>query len=345
MIPVLRSIDSLLNRFDELSQRHAYFVSNFERNFTDTANPLRDVSRDEDEQRKTTERLLNTSRETDDRMGSIGTLDEFNRHVVKSRSRNRPPSYSSNDTTSYCNHVPSRSSFATIDSTPILNSSSLITKQVIMKPKTAPAAINSSSERLNPSKTRTAAKNKSKILPYNDLPRTDPYGRNIITTFTVETVNRLSMPKAYHGSPVPKPSPKRVHRRPKVQHTIKRESSVVSIPSISLSSTIESPRIKRTNAKVMQTSPKRIKTDKKVAMNNSKKIPTSNYPRPTVVLAPPPRISLTFPMQPELQSSRVVTVPKSTATKEKTIHIFSKKGSTVPSKRLLNLMSSSDLFS
>ncbi|CAF1516360.1 unnamed protein product, partial [Adineta steineri] len=41
MIPVLRSIDSLLNRFDELSQRHTTLVSNFDKNFTNIENPLR----------------------------------------------------------------------------------------------------------------------------------------------------------------------------------------------------------------------------------------------------------------------------------------------------------------
>jgi hypothetical protein len=48
MIPVLRSIDSLINRFDELSKYHADLLSNFDTNFSDVQNPLRNVARTED---------------------------------------------------------------------------------------------------------------------------------------------------------------------------------------------------------------------------------------------------------------------------------------------------------
>ncbi|CAF1388222.1 unnamed protein product [Rotaria magnacalcarata] len=352
MIPVLRSIDGLLNRFDELSQRHASFVSKFETSFTDIENPLRDVTRDEEERRKTSESILNASMENDDQMGSFGTIEDFNRRITKSRSHNRPPSYSSNDTNSLFNRIPSRSSFATTESAPPLYISALTTKQVIVKPRNVQSIASISSENLIEPKNRFTTKIKTKPLPQN-LHKTDQYGRNVITTFTVETVNRLSRPRTYNKSPGEKVSSKRAHRRAKTYQNIKKEPAdasmtpvptVPSVTSLPLPPTMESPKIKRTHPTIIKSSSKKLKVDNKIATDNSKRIPMSNYPRPTIVLAPPPTISLTFPMQPELKSSRVVVLPK-TATTQKTINIFSKKGSSMPPRRLLNLMTASGFFS
>ncbi|CAF3000107.1 unnamed protein product [Rotaria socialis] len=355
MIPVLRSIDGLLNRFDELSQRHAGFVSHFETSFTDIENPLRDVTRDDEERRKTSESILNASMENDDQIGSFGTIEDFNRRITKSRSHNRPPSYSSNDTNSLFNRIPSRSSFATTESAPPLYISALATKQVTVKPRNVQTIASISSENLFEPKNRFTTKIKTKPLPQN-LHKTDQYGRHVITTFTVETVNRLSRPRTYHKSPDEKVSSKRAHRRAKTHQNIKKEPSdvsmtpvptvlsVTSITSFPLPPAMESPKVKRTHPTIIKSPSKKLKADNKIATDNSKRIPMSNYPRPTIVLVPPPTISLTFPMQPELKSSRVVVLPKTTTT-QKTINIFSKKGSSMPSKRLLNLMMSSAFFS
>ncbi|CAF5190527.1 unnamed protein product, partial [Rotaria magnacalcarata] len=247
---------------------------------------------------------------------------------------------------------PSRSSFATTESAPPLYISALTTKQVIVKPRNVQSIASISSENLIEPKNRFTTKIKTKPLPQN-LHKTDQYGRNVITTFTVETVNRLSRPRTYNKSPGEKVSSKRAHRRAKTYQNIKKEPAdasmtpvptVPSVTSLPLPPTMESPKIKRTHPTIIKSSSKKLKVDNKIATDNSKRIPMSNYPRPTIVLAPPPTISLTFPMQPELKSSRVVVLPK-TATTQKTINIFSKKGSSMPPRRLLNLMTASGFFS
>ena len=83
MIPVLRSIDSLFNRFDELSKCHANFLSNFDTNFSEFENPLRNVARTEEEQRKTAANILFVVNENDDQIGSIETIEENNRNLYR----------------------------------------------------------------------------------------------------------------------------------------------------------------------------------------------------------------------------------------------------------------------
>ena len=330
MIPVLRSIDGLLNRFDELSQRHSSFISNFDSNFSNIENPLRDVARNEDEQRKTAENLSRATTGNDDQMGSSATLDEFNRRIIKSRSYNRPPSYCSNDSSSLLHRIPSRTSWATTESAPPPRTSTYAMTPTAIKGNISRPVGSTSLDNLIDIKDKLITKIKPKILPQSP-PNIRRPARSAITTFTMETVNRLSKPKTYHQSPNQRSSPKRVHRRTKPYQNMNKERSTSSSPS---------PQIKRTIPTTIKSSPKKLKVDNKISSENSKKIPMSNYPRPVVFLAPPPTICLTFPMQPELQSSRVVVIPKTTATTtvKKTTGIFTNKRSMTFPNRLMYLI-------
>ncbi|CAF0773558.1 unnamed protein product [Rotaria sp. Silwood1] len=336
MIPVLRSIDGLLNRFDELSQRHASFVSNFETSFTGIENPLRDVARDEEEQRKTAESVLKASTEKGDQIGSFGTVEDFNNRITKSRSHNRPPSYSSNDTSSFYNRIPSRSSWATAESASPPRISTLRTRPVTVETNTSQSVTSISTENRFEPKIRLTTKIKPKFVPQN-LPTTRRYAHSPITTFTMETAIRLSRPRTYHQSVDHKEPSKRIYRRPKSHQNIKNEASESSVTSVSFVPSLESAQTKRTNPRIIKSSPKKLKADNRFVTDNSKRIPMSNYPRPAIFLAPPPTICITFPMQPELQSSRVVIIPKATTT-QKTINVFTKKRSVIPPKRLMQLM-------
>jgi hypothetical protein len=338
MIPVLRSIDSLLNRFDELSHRHASFVANFDTNFTDIENPLHSVARDEEEQRKTTENLLKTAMEND-QLESVGAVEDFNRRVKKSRCQNRPPSYSSNDSSSVYHRVPSRSSWATTESAP----PQLTSKIAMIKTGTSQRIRSSSMDDIIEPKTRVTTKIKPKILPQNS-PTIRRNARSQITTFTMETAIRLSRPRTCHYSPDQKVSPKRVHRRMKPFQTIKKEtleSSITSIPSTSPRPLLQSatPPSKRINSTIIKSSPKKLKAENRFVPDNSKRILMSNYPRPAIYLVPPPTICLTFPMQPELKASRFVVIPKANAMKiKKPLSIFTNKKSIIPPNRLMYLM-------
>jgi hypothetical protein len=346
MIPVLHSIDSLLNRFDELSQRHASFVSNFDTNFSDTENPLRDVTRSEEEQRKTTESLLKSTNENNDQMSSFGTVEDFNRRIIKSRGHNRPPSYSSNDSSSLFHRFPSRSSFATTESAPPPRTSTSAMIQATLNASVLQSVASSSIENLTEPKTRLKTNIKPKVIPQNPSP-IRRYARSAITVFTIETVNRLSRPRTYHQSPEQKVSPKRVHRRPRIYQSIKKK--VPPEPSVPLPPRPEpsvslpppppprSPQ-KRAYQRIIKSAPIILKSDDKFPINNSKRIPVSNYPRQAIFLAAPPTIALTFPMQPELKSSRVVVIPKAPITTHKTINIFTNRRSIIAPNRMIQLM-------
>jgi hypothetical protein len=84
---------------------------------------------------------------------------------------------------------------------------------------------------------------------------------------------------------------------------------------------------------MIKSSPKKYKTD------NSKRIFTSNYSRPVTFQAPPPKICLTFPMQPELKLSHVLANPIIPISTNKTITIFTNKRTIIPPNRLKYLMS------
>lgn len=182
MITTLQSLDNLLNRFDELSQCHSNLLSEFETKLSEYHNPLHDVSRTKEEQRKTAENLQLTITESRSSITSTGPLEDFHRRVLRYRYLHRPPNYSSNDQTSIPN-IPSKSSFTTVES-------------------------------LSP----------SKVLPIVKIPRIEPKviqpmrvssqrsTRGTITTFTMETINRLSQPKRYNRLPEIKTS---TTKRPK----------------------------------------------------------------------------------------------------------------------------------
>lgn len=339
MFPVLRSIDNLLNRFDELSQRHASLVSNFDTNFTDIENPLHNVTRDEDEQQKTIENLLKADMEDNDQLGSVGTMDDFNRRNIKSRCQNRPPSYSSNDSSLLFHRFPSRSSWTTTQSAPPLQTSIINRTQSTIKTSNSQTAASTSIENLIESKPRFITKNKPNVLSQNPSP-IRRNARSAITTFTLETAIRLSRPRTSHHSSEQKISPKRVHRRPRPFQTKMTEASITSVP---LPPPQSAPaHIKRTNPTIIKSSPKKLKAENKYVNDNSKRIPMSNYPHPAIYLAPPPTICLTFPMQPELKSSRAVVIPKAnpiTAIPAKrAVNIFTNRRSIIPPNRMIYLM-------
>ena len=334
MIPVLRSINGLLNRFDELSQRHAHFISNFEKNFTDTENPLHDVARDEAEQRKTAENLLMKKTESNDQVGSVATIETFNRRITKNRCHHRPPSYSSNDTNSFLNRVPSGSSWATAESVPpLLNSTSTVTKSTI-KPSISQSMTSNSTNNFVEPKIPSTTKIKPKVLPQNSPTTTHRYARGTITAFTMETVNRLSKPKKHYQISDQKVSPKRTRQPAKTCQNKEREGSEPSILSVSSQ---QSSQTKRTNMTTIKSASKKLKADSKLITESVKRIPMSNYPRPVIFLAAPPTISLTFPMQPEIQSSRVVVLPK-TMKPKKPISIYTNKKPIMPTNRMTHLI-------
>lgn len=345
MIPVLRSLDSLLNRFDELSHQHASFVSNFDTNFGDIENPLRDVSRNEDERRKTTENLAKPMTENDDQLGSIGTTEEFNRRITKSRSQNRPPSYCSNDSNLFVNRIPSRTSWATTESAPPPRTLTTATMQRTIKTSVSETVQSNSMKNLFEPKSRMTTKIRPKVVPQNP-PIIRRNARAAVTTFTMETVIRLSRPKTYHHTPDQKVSQKRIHRRPRSFQNMKNEASesTVSLPPPPPPPRIQTapPEIKRTNSAIIKSYPKKLKADNRFMTDSSKKIPMSNYPRPVIFLVPPPTICLTFPMQPELTSNHVIVIPKANpvtpVSARKTISIFTNKRAIIPPNRLMYLM-------
>ena len=424
MIPVIRSLDSLLNRFDELSQRHVSLTSTFETNFSDIQNPLHDVSRDENEQLKTAENLrrrVDGDDDDNDQLGSFGTVEEFNRRITKSRGYNRPPSYSSNDSSFY-HRIPSRSSWATNESAPLpMASNTSITQERIGTgySRTAPATSN---DTLTESMPRRIIRPRTKISIENSPP-VRRNARSAITAFTMETAIRLSRPKRYNRLPEPIIMPKHVHRRPKPSQNRKKETletSATSIPrsprasppvvppriaspldkrtqssqvrkkavpepsttfmarsppsspplvSLRTSSPLgkrtkssrarkrevpepsnipiprsprtTSPLSKPTNSIMIKSSLKKYNDDNKSVTDDSKQFPMSNYPRPAIILVPPPTICLTFPMQPELKSSRVVVIPKSNSITalpvKKTMSIFTNKRTIIPPNRMMYL--------
>jgi len=286
MIPVLHSIDTLLNRFDELSKCHTSFLSNFDINYPEIKNPLRIVSRTEEEQEKTNANLLFVV--NDNRKESIRTIEDFHRRIIKNRYLHRPPVYSSLDNLSFL-RVPSRTSSITTDST-------LFTRISRIK---------------NTSQRNIQSKEKLPKVPAQNL-STQRSARSTITAFTMETVNRLARPKTY---PDQKPIIKYVQRRSKTCGYIKKEtfkcSSLPSNPPLS---------IKRTKTTAIQPAPKKLKVDKKIPIQIPKSIPRRDFSFPLVFYAPIPTVSLAFPSQPQQKSSRIGILPK-TITKNKRLII------------------------
>lgn len=312
-LPVLHSIDVLLNRFDQLSQRHSELASTFEKSLFNIENPLKDISRNEEAQQQTIENMSFMSCETIDQVVSLDNAETFNRYVTKSRCGNRPPNYSSNDSFSILNRVASRSSWLTGDSIPLVDLSSSTTQKSIGKTSIEQSnrriGVQENSRPINESGTKT----KCRILPSNPSP--SPFrrtNRQPITTFTMETVNRLSKPKNYHSSPdhvvVKKSSP----HRSKFISPMKKEAIDLSNPS--LLSSGPSMQSKRTMPIRMKSPPKKLRSDSKDSVESLKRFPLSNYPRPTIHRASPNPINLTIPFQTQARSSRVIMLPPSTST-------------------------------
>jgi hypothetical protein len=186
MISVLRSIDSLINRFDELSKYHADLLSNFDTNFSDVENSLRNVARTEDEQRKTAANILLVVNENDDQLGSIKTIEDFHQSIIKKRYRHGPPSYTSNDS-SLSYRVSTRTELTSIS-------------QRTIRVNTSQRVVPASNKNIIQLKVKLTTKIKPKVASQN--PRL--YARGTVTEFTMETVNRLSKPKTYHQLPTDK---------------------------------------------------------------------------------------------------------------------------------------------
>jgi hypothetical protein len=294
MIPVLHSIDTLLNRFDELSKCHTGFLSNFDINYPDIKNPLRSVTRTEEEQDKTNANLLLVV--NDDRKESVRTIEDFHRRIVKNRYLHRPPVYSSLDNLSLL-RVPSRTSSVTTDST-------LFTRISQIR-NTSQPNIQSKEKLTTITKPKVAAQNLS----------TQRSARSTITVFTMETVNRLARPKTYPQLPDQKPIIKYVQRRSKTYGYVKKEtlkcSSLPSNPPLS---------IKRTKTTAIKPAPKKLKVEKKIPIQIQKSIPMRDFSFPIVFYAPIPTVCLAFPSQSQQKSSRTVILPK-TITKNKRLMI------------------------
>lgn len=338
MIPVLRSIDTLLNRFDELSQRHASLVANLDTNFTNTRSPSYNVASDEDEQRKTPDNLLNVNMKNNDQLGSVETVDDFNQRITNYER----PSYSSNESTSFVHRIQSRSSWTTTESVLPRPTLTVPITQRPMRTSHSPIASSISTDDLIGSKKRVKIKTKPKFSPQNP-PTMRRNERSIITTFTMETAIRLSRPRTYRHLPEPTITQKRVHRRPRPSQAMKKEASLSSIASIPVAPPSPlPPKIKRTNPTLIISSPKKHKAENKSTIDNSKRIPINNYPRSITFLAPPPTICLTFPMQPELKLSRIVVTPKANpitpVSPKKTISVFTNKRSIILPNRFKYLM-------
>jgi hypothetical protein len=266
-IRVLRSIDSLINRFDQLSKYHADPLSNFDTNFSDVENPLRNVARTENEQRKTAANILLVVNENDDQLGSIKTIEDFHQSIIKKQYRHGPPSYASND-----------SSLSYRVSTTIELASF---SQRTIKANTSQSVVPSLNKNIIEPKVELTTKIKSKVTLQN--PRL--YARGTVMEFTMKTVNRLSKLKTYHQLPPnQKPIIKRVQRGPKLSETIKKETSECS------TSSIPSP-IKRTRATttIIKQSPRRLKLEDKTPANTSSRL--------LAFVTPAPTKHLIFPMQ------------------------------------------------
>jgi len=299
MISTLRSIDSLLNRFDELSKCHDKFISNFDTHFSDIKNPLRNVTRTEGEQRKSIENLLLDVNESYNQFRSIQTLEDFHRRLIKIRYLHRPPCYSSNDI-SLVHRVPSRSSSITPESISLPKISQITIKE------------NNNSQSVVPTSKKNIIESKVGLTTKTKLqnsPSPQRSARAIITAFTKETANRLSKPKRYNRLPDQKSSIKTVKQPSKPYENIKKEVS-------------KCPKLPPINRIQTKPSSKKVKVENKIPIRTRRRNPVNNFSRPLVFVAPPPIIRLSFPIQPQQKAARFVNLPKIiTTTKRSITHI------------------------
>lgn len=303
MISTLRSIDSLFNKFDELSKCHANLLSNFDTNFSDIENPLKNVARTEDEQRKSKENILLNMNKNDEPCESIGLLEDFHRRTIKSRYLHRPPSYSSNDPS-----LTQRTSSKSNSITAKLASPSKISLITIKEKNSQPVIKTSPKKNIIEPKVDVIKKTKPKVIQHNSSsPRRNERGTAI--AFTMETINRLSKPKRYNRLPDLKPLTKRVKQQSKSYENVKKEILKCTIL----------PPIKQTNIKPTL---KKLKLEKKIVTQTVKRNPVNNFVRPPVFLTPAPTICIHFPAQPQQKTSRFVNLPKIiTTSKRSTMNV------------------------
>jgi len=267
MISTLRSIDCLLNKFDELSKCHTKFLLHFDTYFPDIKNPLRNVARTEGEQQKSVEKILLGVNENDEQFESLGSLGNFHRRTTKSQYLHRPPCYSSNDT-SLNQRVPPRSS--SIISLPKI---SLIT----FKEKNSQPIVPISNKKIIKPKVNLTTKNKPKIVSKNShSPQQHVHG--IISAFTMEMINRLSKPKRYNRFPNQNPSIKHMKQQLKSYENMKKEASKCTTL----------PPIKQTKTSNIKPSSKEVKLKNKILVRRSKRNPVNNFSHPLVFITPIP---------------------------------------------------------
>ncbi len=293
MISTLRSINSLLNQFDELSKFHSNLLTDFDNNFSDIKNPLRHVNRIKDEEENTTTSALFEIDENNDALTSIGPLEDFHRHILKSRFLHRPPNYSST------------SKLSSISTESVSLSKIILTTN---KENTLSPIVLTSNNRIIQSKVKVPIKDEPKYIPRRRQVR----GK--ITAFTVETINRLSKPRIYNRIPDPKPDVKQTQQPPKPMANVKKEGSK--------SSTL--PPTKRTKTNTKNSSSKKLKIENRIPIQtSSKKAPVRHFSRPLVLITSIPTVRPHVPTQTQQKSSRNATLPKITTTT---------KRSTIPSK-------------
>lgn len=299
MIPAIRSINSLFNRFDELSKCHKNFLSDFDKKISAVKNPLRDVVRSEEEQQNASKDILFMINNNDKHIESIKTLDDFHRNIIKNRYLHRPPHYSPNDKP-LCNRTISRASSMATESTTISNTSETITKP---PPPPAPQlSVPISNKNIDEVKVDLSTNIKPNCIQQNSPP-TKPSTRNAIKVFSMETVNRLSKPKIYHQMPSEKPRKKHIQRRPKLRENVKKDRL-----KCSTSSFISLPPMKRTPATKIEPVPKwsKIKNN-----TRTQKTPTADFSSdPVAVIATVPILRLTFPKHLEQQLPPLDILPK-----------------------------------
>jgi hypothetical protein len=287
MISTLRSIDSLLNQFNELSKCHENLLSHFERNFPDVKIPLRHVVQTDQEQGKPNANILGDINKKNDQSESIGILEDFHRRIIKIRYLHRPPNYSSNDGLSI-NRVPTKLSLIKKESNSLSKFPQIKNKINLSQRKTPTTNKNIIEKQVN--LTRKIKPN----LVRENSPAPRRRARGAITAFTMETVNRLSKPKTSHRLSDQKPSIQPLEP----YENIKKEACLTL------------PPIKRTKTAFVKPPSKKLKAESKIPIQTSKRNPINDFSRPLTFVALVPTVHLTFPTPSQQNSSHSVHLPK-----------------------------------
>ncbi|CAF1207631.1 unnamed protein product [Rotaria magnacalcarata] len=301
MIPALRSIDCLFTRFDELSKCHKNFLSDFDKTISVAKNPLRDVVRSEEEQQKATKDVLFAITKNDKQIGSIKTLEDFHRNIIKNRYLHRPPHYSPSDKLLFNRTISRTSSMATESTTFSNTSETIVNPPLVSQLSVVPI----SNKNINAVKVHVSTNIKPKCLQQNSSP-TKRSVRSTIKVFSMETVNRLSKPKIYHQIPSEKPRKKHIQQRPKRRENVKKDKL-----KCSTSSFISLPSIKRTQTTKMEPVSKWSKIKNNSQTQKRQKAPTADFSSgPFAVIATVPILRLTFPRHLEQQLPPLDVLPK-----------------------------------